>query len=716
MPHNPQVSDSPESNESVKKLPLQRWLWGSYLRAALIPLLVIELSFLGIYWVTNLITYRDTVETVRQVSSDYLGDVSQREALAISNELRGVSEQTQLFANQALRALNGNYDPPASEKQRHGRRPDGAFISLYDNGTTASFYSGIMPIGPEEIRKVWRLSVLDPLMIDIKETSHLISSLYFNTFDSYNRIYPYFRVTDQYPAKMNIPAYNFYYEADAKHNPERKPVWTEAYVDPAGHGWMVSSVAPVWRGNKLEGVVGIDVTLEAIIKRLNTLRLPWGSYAMLVDRSGRIIAMPPAGERDLGLQELTRHRYETGITADTFKPDEFDLGKRPETRQLARALVEKESGQVSLDLKGGARTASFSTVAGPHWHLIIIAPTANIYAEAEAVRTRSQLIGAVMVIGLLLFYAVFFMFLYRRARAMSQEVAEPVEQIAALVERIGGGAYDQDYDGSRVREIDQLGRELVQTGAKLGQAHRKILAQEQVVSHALEHQQRLNEEQIRFARVTSHELRTPLAIIDSTAQIIDRKAEALAPSDLKSRAARLRSAVGRMAELIDKLSGSVQAKNAAACDAPEADAPAELETILAGVAEKYLQAGSALLVGDVPPATIANGGAVTRVLASVLENAVRYGGEAGPVRIEAEIEQDLAGITVSDSGPGISEEERRRIGEPYYRGAASFGTHGAGLGLHVARREIESIGGTLTISSDKDGTKVHIAVPVAPLS
>jgi hypothetical protein len=106
---------------------------------------------------------------------------------------------------------------------------------------------------------------------------------------------------------MDIPSYNFYYEADATHNPGRGVVWTDAYVDPAGHGWMVSSIAPVWSDGRLEGVVGIDVTLKTIIDRLLGLQLPWSGYAILVDREGEIIALPPLGEQDFKLREVVSH-------------------------------------------------------------------------------------------------------------------------------------------------------------------------------------------------------------------------------------------------------------------------------------------------------------------------------------------------------------------------------------------------------------------------
>ena len=65
----------------------------------------------------------------------------------------------------------------------------------------------------------------------------------------------------QYDPDMVIPEFNFYYDADALRNPARAVVWTDAYVDPAGKGWLVSAIAPVYRGEFLEAVVGADVTI-----------------------------------------------------------------------------------------------------------------------------------------------------------------------------------------------------------------------------------------------------------------------------------------------------------------------------------------------------------------------------------------------------------------------------------------------------------------------
>ncbi|WP_213033436.1 cache domain-containing protein, partial [Acinetobacter baumannii] len=98
----------------------------------------------------------------------------------------------------------------------------------------------------------------------------------------FNHIYPWFFTLDQYPADMDIPKYNFYYLADAEHNPERGVVWTDVYLDPARTRLDDVGVAPVYRDDFLEGVVGIDITVSGILEQIGQLQVPWGGYAMLV--------------------------------------------------------------------------------------------------------------------------------------------------------------------------------------------------------------------------------------------------------------------------------------------------------------------------------------------------------------------------------------------------------------------------------------------------
>ncbi|MFY8196304.1 MAG: cache domain-containing protein, partial [Novosphingobium sp.] len=258
---------------------------------------------------------------MNRVSEQYLVDIAAREAANIDATLSGIEGLARILSLETKEALATPWTPDAAEKARYHIGPDGVFHTTQGGpDDTASFYSGYVRVGRAQIEKAWQTGQIDHTMRHIKTASPLVRQVYLNTWDSYNRIYPYFNVLEQYAPRMNIPSYNFFYEADAAHNPGRKVVWTDAYVDPAGSGWMVPAVAPVYSPHKLEAVVGIDLTIDTIVKRILSLDLPWQGYAMLIGRDGTILALPPEGEKDLDLAELKNHDYAEAIFSDTFKP------------------------------------------------------------------------------------------------------------------------------------------------------------------------------------------------------------------------------------------------------------------------------------------------------------------------------------------------------------------------------------------------------------
>ena len=154
------------------------------------------------------------------------------------------------------------------------------------------FFSTVQKENPNRLAKAIATEKLDPFYNALLETNPNISQVYFNSYDSMNRLCPFVsNALDIYADTISIPTYNFYYLADAAHNPGRGVVWTDAYLDPAGAGWMISAIAPVYKGDFLEGVVGIDVTIEHLIRNMLSLELPYRSMSMIVDEHGSILAM-----------------------------------------------------------------------------------------------------------------------------------------------------------------------------------------------------------------------------------------------------------------------------------------------------------------------------------------------------------------------------------------------------------------------------------------
>ncbi|MBR9884736.1 MAG: histidine kinase, partial [Oceanospirillales bacterium] len=457
-----------EDTASSKKRSIFQVISQGYIKSALIPIVLIELALIVAYLLTNYIIHGENVRMMRDDANSSLRETALLEASAIDHQLQSVSQMTGIYAAMTARALGSDYDPGPGERERYSMSPDGAWYTDVDTGGAALFYSSIAKVGDAQKKKAWRLAQLDPLMQQIVHENNLVTQVYFNSYDSMNRIYPYFDVLGQYPVDIDIPTYNFYYEADAKHNPDREVVWTDVYVDPAGQGWMVSAIAPVYEQGSdfLQGVVGLDVRVSAVIDQILALNLPWRGYALLLDEAGTIMAMPERAEPDWGLEELTEHTYDQAIQQDTFKPDSFNIFKREDTRLLAQALASPD-GIVSFMLNGRSKLATWATIPNTGWRFLIMVDEADLYAKSSAVKARFDRVGYAMLAVLSLFYLLFMAYLYRKSQRMSGEISRPLAELENRLSAIGEGRYRQSRTQYDIQEVQRISDGLVDMGLEL---------------------------------------------------------------------------------------------------------------------------------------------------------------------------------------------------------------------------------------------------------
>jgi signal transduction histidine kinase len=103
---------------------------------------------------------------------------------------------------------------------------------------------------------------------------------------------------------------------------------------------------------------------------------------------------------------------------------------------------------------------------------------------------------------------------------------------------------------------------------------------------------------------------------------------------------------------------------------------------------------------------------IRRLLANLLENAVKYGTSA---RVRVSLTDGEAVAEIVDAGPGIPEEEFDRAFEPFYRSEAArrSGRTGSGLGLAVCRSIARAHGGDVSFSHGRDGFVARVSVPAA---
>ncbi len=464
------------SRKLKNPMTLATWIWRAYLKTALIPVIIVQVVLFGLFVGINIQMKNVLSDFMNTDVNNQLVKQSSLESEVIDRQLSGVEISTEIFASQMGIALQKHTELSSEDKARLQTSPDGAYYTSVDNGGAAAYYSGFLPIGEKEREKVAGTLSIQSMMADIYRTNPLISAVFMNTYDSLNVIYPYVNVIELYTPKADITSFNFYYEADAEHNPERSAVWTDVYLDPAGNGWMTSSVAPVYNGDFLEGIVGIDVTVSSLAEQIQKMDIPGDGYSMLVDSDGMILALSEKGEADWGLAELGGDHYDDAIKKDTFKPNKFNLYKMDSMTEFAEDLIINPSGTSTITLGHEKKLVAWDTVGETGWQLVLIIPQDSIYVTINHIGMQLRDVGIFLSGTVILFYILFFYLLYQRSKKLTKDLSQPLVELNSMTERIGAGNYFLEMPEFGVKELRETSRHIVDMGHHLGEFNGNLMA------------------------------------------------------------------------------------------------------------------------------------------------------------------------------------------------------------------------------------------------
>jgi signal transduction histidine kinase len=199
------------------------------------------------------------------------------------------------------------------------------------------------------------------------------------------------------------------------------------------------------------------------------------------------------------------------------------------------------------------------------------------------------------------------------------------------------------------------------------------------------------EAQRQFIANASHELRTPLAVMRTTVDVVLGNPEST-PDDLRSMAADIRAAVDQAERLIGAL--LLLARNERGLTVHEAvDLATVAEDVLdsAGLGGRRVHATlePALIAGDLVLAE--------RLIANLVDNAVRYNAAAGAIWISTRTAAGSSQLSVANTGPVISRAEAERLFQPFQRLNERTSHDGFGLGLAIVASIAAIHGGTVAI-------------------
>ena len=261
--------------------------------------------------------------------------------------------------------------------------------------------------------------------------------------------------------------------------------------------------------------------------------------------------------------------------------------------------------------------------------------------------------------------------------------------------------------------LDLAGRELWLSVSAVGFEDGTVYAFRDLTS-----ERALEELRQDLVATVSHELRTPLAAIYGAALTLRRGDVELERALRDKLLDVIAEESERLSVIVNDLllassldSGRLQV-NIERCD------PKALASTVVDAARIHLPETIELEL-DAPaklPAVRADPEQLRQVLANLIDNAVKYSPDGGPVSVKLEPQDGFMRFSVSDRGLGIPVQEQRRIFEKFYRldPQMTRGIGGTGLGLYISRELVRRVDGRIWVESGGDrGSTFHVEIPLA---
>lgn len=212
----------------------------------------------------------------------------------------------------------------------------------------------------------------------------------------------------------------------------------------------------------------------------------------------------------------------------------------------------------------------------------------------------------------------------------------------------------------------------------------------------------------------AHDIRTPMCCVTGAAQLAMLGARQ--GRDVSEQMEQILLAVSAMDRMLTELCGAGKREKAALFT--QEMLTRELLAIAGEAARREDRVLSVDLTALGNRAFAADYAALTRVLTNLLLNAIKYTRPGGVVSLRAEIDQEEAEklhvrFIVADNGVGMKPEFLERLFLPFERAAETAHLPGKGLGLSIARRLTERMGGEISVKSQwGKGTTFTVTVPL----
>lgn len=315
--------------------------------------------------------------------------------------------------------------------------------------------------------------------------------------------------------------------------------------------------------------------------------------------------------------------------------------------------------------------------------------TLMLFAEMEHV--DEELLGVIHVLFVTIPVSIFV------AAALSYFLAykalAPVEQLSRLSNEISAERLDRRLPIPNPNdELGHLARTINSMIARLEKSFEEVR---------------------RFTGDASHELRTPITVIRSEAEIgVD------VANDADDARCRFQSILEECDRLTSATSQLLTLSRSEAGTVRRIESPVDLRRLLQEIVDGMQPRAAAKrqtlsLHFDGEATIMSDSEGLRQIFYNLVDNAIKYSPEGGMILVRLTSSSAEAIVDVRDNGIGIAEENVSRVFDRFYRINSSGNEDGVGLGLSIVKSILDSIDGSIELTSSDTGTVFRVMIPTA---
>jgi PAS domain S-box-containing protein len=267
----------------------------------------------------------------------------------------------------------------------------------------------------------------------------------------------------------------------------------------------------------------------------------------------------------------------------------------------------------------------------------------------------------------------------------------------------------------RTKELDETIKKLEDVNQHLeDEILERKKAQEDVIS-ALENEKELNELKSRFVSMASHEFRTPLSAILSSASLISKYNDPGTEEKRLKHVDKIKSSINNLNNILnDFLSLAKIEEGKTDVQKYEFDISNLAQEVMSDI-EEVLKKGQYIELRKFGTARKLQSDEklLKNILINLLSNAIKYSHENSKIIFDIIYGKKSIDVHITDNGIGIDKNDQKHLFERFFRAKNATNIQGTGLGLHIVKKYVEMLSGTINFESQLNiGTTFKVKLPL----